>query len=52
MDIQLQKNIRYLIHSLPVKDSLSVTLTMRQVVEYDYLDPIKAVKISRIFLTA
>ncbi len=50
MNIQLKESIRNHIHSLPIKDSLSVTLTMKQVVENEHLDPIKSSKNFKDFL--
>lgn len=50
MNIELQKSIRNYIYSLPTKDCLSVTLTMKQVVENEYLDEEKSVKNFRHFL--
>lgn len=42
MNIQLKRGIRDYVNDLPNKDCLSVTLTMKQGVEYDFLDNIKA----------
>lgn len=42
MNIQLKESIRNYIHSLPMKECLSVTLTMKQVVNKEYLDDIKS----------
>ena len=42
MNIELKKSIRKYLTNLPIKDSLSVTLTMKQVVENEYLDSIKS----------
>ena len=50
MNIQLKESIRNYIYSLPTKDCLSVTLTMKQVVNNEYLDQEKSVTNFRHFL--
>lgn len=50
MNNQLQNSIRNHIRSLPIKQSLSVTLTMKQVVENEYLDPQKSSRNFKHFL--
>ena len=50
MKREVKKSIREYIHSLPYKNSLSITLTMKQGVKNDYLDNIKADKNFRHFM--